>query len=96
MNFGDVTVSRSTACAKLAIMMLTAVALAGCGRKGPLEPPPSASVQPQAAQRGDVAGPAPGTAASQAGALFAPPGEDPAPAAAPGRKKPFILDFLLD
>lgn len=88
--------SRSTACAKLAIIVLTAVALAGCGRKGPLEPPPSASVQPQASQRAGAPGPAPGSAASQAGALFAPPGEDPAPAAAPGQRKPFFLDFLLD
>ena len=88
--------SRSTVCAKLAIIVLTAVALAGCGRKGPLEPPPSASVQPQASQRVGAPGPAPGSAASQAGALFAPPGEDPAPAAAPGQRKPFFLDFLLD
>lgn len=88
--------SRSTACAKLAIIVLTAVALAGCGRKGPLEPPPSASIQPQASQRADGPGPVPGSAASQAGALFAPPGEDPAPVAAPGQRKPFFLDFLLD
>lgn len=89
--------SRSTACAKLAIIMLTAVALASCGRKGPLEPPPSASVQPQSnTARSDVPTPSQGTAASQAGALFAVPGEEPPPAAAPGRRKPFILDSILN
>lgn len=77
--------------------MLTAVALAGCGRKGPLEAPPSASVQPQSnTARSDIPTAPQNTAAAQAGALFATPGEEPPPAAAPGRRKPFILDSILD
>ncbi|OQW56764.1 MAG: hypothetical protein A4S14_21115 [Proteobacteria bacterium SG_bin9] len=88
---------RSTACAKLAIIMLTAVALAGCGRKGPLELPPSASVQPQSnTARSEVAPPPQSSVATQAGALFAPPGEEPAPAARPAGRRPFFLDFILD
>ncbi len=85
---------------KLAILMLTAGVLAGCGRKGPLELPPSAAAQPAGARgdvapRGDVAAAnsAPGIARSDA--LFA-TGDEPDPVAARGRKKPFFLDLLLD
>lgn len=90
---------RSSACVKLAILMLTAAALAGCGRKGPLELPPSAAAQPAGARsdvapRGDVAAnSAPGIGRSDA--LFA-TGDEPDPVAARGRKKSFFLDFLLE
>ncbi len=89
---------RSSVSVKLAILMLTAGALAGCGRKGPLELPPSSAVQSgyrgDVAPRGDVTANAPpGVARSDS--LFA-SGDEPDPVAARGRKKPFLLDFLLD
>jgi predicted small lipoprotein YifL len=75
-----------------AIILLSAVvlALAGCGRKGGLDLPPTAS-------SAAVAAPA-DTDAEEAGrpSVFNPySGTDAPPAAAKGRKKPFILDPLL-
>jgi predicted small lipoprotein YifL len=76
-----------------AVILLTAaaLALAGCGRKGGLDLPPTASNPPPAgasATGGPAAGPAhvfdPAYHASR---------EQVAP---PGQKKPFILDPLLD
>ncbi|AWL99045.1 LPS translocon maturation chaperone LptM [Bradyrhizobium amphicarpaeae] len=75
------------------VLSLTALALAGCGRKGPLDLPPTASSAPTA----NVAAPA-DTAAQKTSSMFNPTssGADAEPAAAKGRKKPFILDPLLD
>ena len=75
------------------ILSLTALALAGCGRKGPLDLPPTASNAPTA----NVAAPT-DTAAQKTSSMFNPTssGADAEPAAAKGRKKPFILDPLLD
>jgi len=75
------------------VLSLTALALAGCGRKGPLDLPPTASSAPTA----NVATPA-DTAAQKTSSMFNPTssGADAEPAAARGRKKPFILDPLLD
>ncbi|PJG54676.1 hypothetical protein CVM73_13520 [Bradyrhizobium forestalis] len=76
------------------VLSLTALALAGCGRKGPLDLPPTASNAPAAS------GAAPTdteTEAQRTPSVFNPAtGADAAPAAAKGRKKPFILDPLLD
>ncbi|UQR64473.1 lipoprotein [Bradyrhizobium sp. C-145] len=76
------------------VLSLTALALAGCGRKGPLDLPPTASNAPT------VNGAAPvdtETEAQRTPSVFNPTyGVDAAPAAAKGRKKPFILDPLLD
>ncbi|WP_448040817.1 LPS translocon maturation chaperone LptM [Bradyrhizobium liaoningense] len=73
------------------VLSLTALALAGCGRKGPLDLPPTAS---------NASGAAPldtETEAQRTPSVFNPTyGADAAPAAAKGRKKPFILDPLLD
>lgn len=76
------------------VLSLTALALAGCGRKGPLDLPPTATNAPTA----NVAAPTGAeTAAQKTPSLFNPSsGADAAPAAAKGRKKPFILDPLLD
>jgi predicted small lipoprotein YifL len=71
------------------VLAAAALALGGCGRKGPLELPPSAS--PEA------------VAAAQANADHEPAARpslfDPSPEAAPtapkGAKKPFLLDPLL-
>jgi predicted small lipoprotein YifL len=75
-----------------AIIMLcaTALALGGCGRKGPLDLPPTA------------AGPSPAVAAdsdteraNQPGVFNPTYGSEAAPTAPKGSKKPFILDPLL-
>jgi predicted small lipoprotein YifL len=76
-----------------AIILLSAavLALAGCGRKGPLDLPPHAAAPPPAATaQGD-------TEAEQAAKpnLFNSTGTD-TPAAAKGAKRPFVLDPLLD
>ncbi|AHY54889.1 hypothetical protein BJS_04404 [Bradyrhizobium japonicum SEMIA 5079] len=75
-------------------MSLTALALAGCGRKGPLDLPPTAS----SASTANVAGPNDTeTEAQRTPSVFNPTyGADAAPAAAKGKKKSFILDPLLD
>ena len=75
------------------VLSLTALALAGCGRKGPLDLLPTAN-----ASTANVAAPAEAeTAAQKTPSLFNPTsGAEAAPEAAKGRKKPFILDPLLD
>jgi predicted small lipoprotein YifL len=74
------------------ILLFAAVlALAGCGRKGGLDLPPTAS-------SAAVAAPA-DTDAEEAGrpSVFNPYyGTEAPPAATKGRKKPFILDPLLN
>ena len=77
-----------------AIILLSAavLALAGCGRKGPLDLPPTSSAQPAAAAPTD-------TGAEQASkpSVFNPSyGADAAPTAGRGPKKPFLLDPLLN
>ncbi len=70
------------------MILLTAatLALAGCGRKGPLDPPPGAAGQPGVTQDG-----------APAGSVFNPNAEtERDPAATKGRKRPFVLDPLLD
>jgi predicted small lipoprotein YifL len=76
-----------------AIILLGAAALTlgGCGRKGPLDLPPTAASQ-AAASQGD-------TEAEQAArpGVFNPTfGTDAPPTAPKGRKKAFVLDPLLD
>ncbi|MGY8661473.1 lipoprotein [Bradyrhizobium sp. UFLA05-109] len=77
------------------VLSLSALALAGCGRKGPLDLPPTASN----ASTANVA-PAPTdteTEAQKTPSVFNPTyGADAAPAAAKGKKKSFVLDPLLD
>jgi predicted small lipoprotein YifL len=71
------------------VILLTAatLALAGCGRKGALDLPPNAPTQPNAAE---------GTPHEQ-GSVFNPsPENSREPTAARGRKRPFVLDPLLD
>jgi predicted small lipoprotein YifL len=76
----------------LVLLGATALALAGCGRKGPLDLPATASSQPVAAVQGDpVADPA------SKPSVFNPSyGADAAPTAGRGPKKPFLLDPLLN
>lgn len=101
-EFGDRIVSRiSISVSKLAAaaLIVAACALAGCGRKGGLDLPPSAGVQgtPTAAQNPNSAytGPA-GAATSQGNVFEATPGVDPLAVAPRGPKKRIILDPILD
>jgi predicted small lipoprotein YifL len=77
------------------VILLSAavLALGGCGRKGPLELPPTASSQqPPAAAHAETEAAQP----SQPN-LFNPSSGTDAPAATPkGQKKSFILDPLLN
>ena len=78
-----------------AIILLSAAALAlgGCGRKGGLDLPPNAPPQAAAAAQAD----ADHEPAASAPSVYNPYyGSDAPPAATKGRKKPFILDPLLD
>jgi len=71
---------------RLAVLaaLAAALGLAGCGRKGPLDPPPAASLA--------------GDHAAQAKKAGTPPAMDASgrPRAAPGEKKRIPLDILLN
>ena len=76
----------------LILLGATVLALGGCGRKGPLDLPPTASSQPAAAVQSDPA-------AEQAGkpSVFNPSyGADTLPTAGKGPKRSFVLDPLLN
>jgi len=76
-----------------AIILLSAavLALGGCGRKGGLDLPPNSAGPPVAAAPADS-----DAEAAAKPSVFNPSyGTDAAPAAAKGRKKPFILVPLL-
>jgi predicted small lipoprotein YifL len=76
-----------------AIIVLGAAALAlgGCGRKGPLDLPPTAQAQAPAPAASDTEA----QRAAQPGVFNPTYGTDAAPAASKGQKKSFILDPLL-
>jgi predicted small lipoprotein YifL len=81
----------------LVLVAASALALTGCGRKGPLDLPPTGTPQSQATS--STAPPATDTETQQAAtpSVFNPAyGSDAPPAAARGAKKPFILDPLLN
>jgi predicted small lipoprotein YifL len=94
--------------ARLAMIgaLAAALGLAGCGRKGPLDPPPGASLVEQG-QAAPATGPAvtsgppglaeslnpPLTPAKRSTEAFGPGGE---PIAPKGQKKPVFLDWLID
>ncbi len=72
---------------------VTALTLAGCGRKGPLDLPPTAS----SASTANLQQPT-DTAAQEAAkpSVFNPSyGANAAPVAGKGQKRPFVLDPLL-
>jgi predicted small lipoprotein YifL len=78
----------------IVLLSVAVLALGGCGRKGPLDLPPTASSQqqPAAAVHAD-------TEADQASkpSVFNPSyGADAAPTAGRGPKRPFVLDPLLN
>ena len=94
-RFGDIVVKpdfRSSSGWAVVLLSVVALSLAGCGRKGGLDLPPSASSAP-------VANVAPDTEAEAASrpSVFNPSyGADAGPTAAKGSKKSFVLDPLLD
>lgn len=74
------------------------LALTGCGRKGPLDLPPTGTKDQQTTNT-TVPPPATDTETQRAAtpSVFNPAyGSDAAPAAGRGAKKPFILDPLLN
>jgi predicted small lipoprotein YifL len=94
-RFGDIAVNRisSPLSSRWTVVLLaaTALALAGCGRKGPLELPPTASPEAVAAAQANADHEPP-----PKGNIFDPSfGADAAPVAPKGTKKSFILDPLL-
>jgi predicted small lipoprotein YifL len=74
------------------------LALGGCGRKGPLDLPPTASSQSTVSSQPAAAAPS-DTESEQASkpSVFNPSyGADAPPTAPKGSKKSFVLDPLLD
>ena len=71
-------------------LSVVALALAGCGRKGPLDLPPTANA-PAAAAATDTEA----ENAAKPSVFNSTYGADAAPAAPRGTRKPFILDPLL-
>jgi predicted small lipoprotein YifL len=96
-RIGDVIVTSnfSPASSGWAIVLLgvALLALGGCGRKGPLDLPPSAT-SPSAANA--AASPDSEAEAASKPSLFNPNyGTDAPPTAPKGNKRPFVLDPLL-
>jgi predicted small lipoprotein YifL len=85
----------SPTCQGWAIIVLSAamLALGGCGRKGPLDLPPTASPAAAAAAQADADHE---PAASQPSVFNPSYGADAPPAAPKGGKKAFVLDPLLN
>ena len=97
-RIGDLVVNRNynpTSSGWIIILVSAAVlALAGCGRKGPLELPPTASVPPPAAA---AQANADAERAASKPSVFDPTyGTDAPPTAPKGAKKAFVLDPLLN
>ena len=72
------------------VLSVSALALGGCGRKGPLDLPPTANAAPGAA-----ASDTDSERAAQPNVFNPTYGSDAAPAATRGNKRPFVLDPLL-
>jgi predicted small lipoprotein YifL len=95
-EFGDIAVISvsSPLPARWAVILLAAaaLALAGCGRKGPLDPPPGASSL-SAVEQGDTDE----ERAASKGNVFDPSyGANELPKTPKGNKRSFILDPLLN
>jgi predicted small lipoprotein YifL len=97
-RFGDIVVINKLrpATSGWAVILLGVVALslAGCGRKGPLDLPPTSTGPngPMAAAPTDSEA----EAASKPSVFNPNYGTDAPPSAPRGKKKPFVLDPLLD
>jgi predicted small lipoprotein YifL len=99
-RFGDIAVNRSSSplSPKWAVILLAAavLALAGCGRKGPLDLPPTGT-QPSGTQPSATAPADTDTDTEQASkpSVFNPGYGGDGTLAPKGAKRPFILDPLL-
>jgi predicted small lipoprotein YifL len=71
--------------------LTAAFALTGCGRKGPLDLPPGASLDQPAATP-----PAAGVAGSLTGIMPSGEGAESKPVAPKGQKKKLPIDWLID
>jgi predicted small lipoprotein YifL len=78
----------------VAVAGLAALGLAACGRAGPLEPPPGPAAAPATQLTAPNGTPVPGSA--QDSALKTGFDQQGNPVAAPGQKRTFILDPLLN
>ncbi len=76
----------------MATLIAAGLALAGCGRKAGLDPPPTAAGQPEA----QTVEPQSNSAEVQGRALFGSSDEETALPPARAGKKAFVLDPLLD
>ena len=75
-------------------VLLAALGLSACGRKGPLDPPPSAAVPGQSSLQPDPVDPTqPGRPAPLVGVTADGKAVAPPPT---GRRQPFILDRLVE
>jgi predicted small lipoprotein YifL len=90
--FGEIAVNRSASPSRWAILVvaIATLALAGCGRKGGLDLPPGAAAIKDTEAAVDPATPVKGDVFNSSSTVDLPP------TAARGRKKPFVLDPLLD
>jgi predicted small lipoprotein YifL len=102
-EFKDTAVNRfvsHVSWSKLAALglILSACALGGCGRKGPLDLPPGATLSPATAEGTSQTDRSQSSSGSSAdGTLFAPAGGQNKQMVAPrGEKKRIILDPILD
>jgi predicted small lipoprotein YifL len=81
----------------LILLATSALALSGCGRKGPLDLPPTASGQPQPQQSAAVQSDQSVPPQSSPPNLFSPnASNDQLPTTGRGPKRPFALDPLLN
>jgi predicted small lipoprotein YifL len=76
----------------LILLSVIVLALGGCGRKGPLDLPPTANAPPQATAAPDSEA----ARAAQPGVFNPTYGAEAPPEAPKGRKKSFVLDPLLN
>jgi predicted small lipoprotein YifL len=82
----------SSRCAIIFVVSAAVLALGGCGRKGGLDLPPTASAPSGAAAQADADAE---RAASKPSVFNSNYGNDAPPTAPKGLKKPFVLDPLL-
>ena len=82
----------------IVVLAVATLALAGCGRKGPLDLPPNTSTpSPVASTPSPAATPSDAEQAASKPSVFDPSyGANAPPVAAKGTKKPFLLDPLLN
>lgn len=81
---------------KILVGVAAVVVLSGCGRRGPLEPPPGSPPQPRPAQAEPVKAQPPGSPGGLFRNTASKPEEPEAkPTNAPKRSTTFVLDPLL-